>query len=195
MKTTMMTTLVLVLAMVVTGRAQPATQPAGGEEKAVLDAFRSYNDAMMALDSEGMTSRQHAVSDAEKNLSDAMVAGDLSVAKLKLAAEKAFGAEARSAVGRALGDISNDDLTGATAAIEGNRAVVSIPGSGSLPMAKVDGKWKFDMTQPEGAQAQLLATAERYRARASQIDALTAGIGASKFETVDELIAEARKLQ
>lgn len=179
--------------------APTAARADDAEAAAVLEAFRSYNNAMMALKPEEMSKLQHAVTDEEKSVSAAAVETDLAVARLKLAALEAYGDGADRKIGQAVGDISNDDLHLAKVTVTGERAVVSFAaeapagGGGSLPMIKVNGQWKFDMTQPAAVQPQLAAAAERYLQRAKATDQVTAAIKASKFETLDEAIAEIRR--
>lgn len=186
-------------AVLIAGVGRAAAGEDDPEAKAVLDGFRNYNIAMMALEPEKMAALQHAVTDAEKQVAAAAVQADLAVARLKKAAAEAYGAEAERKVGLAVGDISNDDLHHAKVTVTGDRAVVSFAmdapagGGGSLPMIKVDGQWKFNMTQPQEAQPQLAAAAERYLERVKATDAVTASIKSAKFETLDEAIAEIRR--
>jgi hypothetical protein len=200
----------LSLAFVSISAAQdPTTRPAAAagddhtntpEGQAALQAFRDYNDAMMAGDEAKMLELQHAMTDAEKKYGAAMVAGDLAVGKLKnAAAEKYGGASASKAVGRAINDISNDELHAAIVSVGGDTAFIRFkegsPAAGATPikMRRAEGKWKFDMTQPQGVQERLTEAAGQLSGRAKAIDEVTAAVKSSSFESIDELVSEIKK--
>lgn len=179
-------------------QAEPPTK-LSPEAEAVVDALRTYNNAMMAQDEKTMSSVQHAVTEGEKKIGEASVRMDMAVGRLKNAATEVFGDKAAAAVGLAVRDISNDEIPHATVSFEGeDKATIGFvapsPVAGSaVKMIRVDGKWKFDLTQPEGVQDRLVGAAAEYETRTKAMDELTASVKARTFDSLDELIQEIGK--
>jgi hypothetical protein len=197
------TLLVLLAAMVLSfnttaAQAEPPTK-LSPEAEAVVDALRTYNNAMMAQDEKTMSSVQHAVTEGEKKLGEASVRMDMAVGRLKNAATEVFGDKAAAAVGLAVRDISNEEIPHATVTFDGeDKATIGFvapsPVAGAaVKMIRVDGKWKFDLTQPEGVQDRLAGAAAEYDTRTKSMDQLTASVKARTFDSLDELIQEIGK--
>lgn len=194
-----------VLGAGVAAARQPAAPPAAEgkklspEAEAVVATLRTYNEAMTAQDEKTMASVQHAATDAEKKLAEASVKMDLAVARLKNAAGEVFGEKAPSAVALAVRDISNDEIPHATVEFNGEDKATIMFGEPSpvagaaVKMIRVDGKWKFDLTQPANVQERLAGAVAEYAARAKMMDELTASVKNRTFDTLDELIQEIAK--
>lgn len=165
-----------------------AAAAATDDAQAVLAAFRAYNDAMMRLDEQGMSGHNHVVTERDRRFSDAMVSVDLAIARLKLAAQERFGDDSASLVGKAAGDLSNDDLATATPVIEGDRATIL-----SVAMIKVDGAWKFDLGINDAPDEQVNAAIASLNTRASRAKALLEDLNAGKFKTLQDLLAAIRQ--
>lgn len=161
------------------------------ETEAVLASFRKYNDAMMALDEKPMAELQYTTNEGQERISAAMIQNDLAVARLKLAAQEKFAGEAGKRVGKAIGDISNDDLAHARVDFKGNMARISGIGGDGIVMIKDKDAWKFDLSGlGELDEQQIQRQIANHRARAARTDALTEEIKAGKYESIEELVAE-----
>ncbi|MCS7033956.1 MAG: hypothetical protein NZ561_08165 [Phycisphaerae bacterium] len=168
----------------------PATQPQADEREAILEVFRNYNNAMMRLDEQGMDRNNHITTGRERKFANAALETDMIVARLKLAAKERFGEDAAPQVGRALGDIGNEDLADAEVQIMGNRAAVRPAGaSAARVMIKVNDVWKFDLNLGRATDEQVDQAIEQMRQRNLRTAALLDDLNAGKFQTLEELLA------
>jgi hypothetical protein len=179
---------------------EPAAQELSAEQKAVVEAFIVYNEAMNAFDDKAMAERQHAVTDSEKSLSAAMIRGDVAVARLKAAVGESFGGEAAvRRMAMVMNDITNDEAPHATVEFRGeDRAILGFKAPSraagqSIPMIRVDGVWKFDITQPPEAQEQLTAQAGRLDARTAQVLDLVGAVKARAYDSISDVVEEINK--
>lgn len=190
------TLFICALAMVVcrVSLAQPAdkSQPTDAtpeQRDEVLSCFRQYNDAMMKGDIDGMVAEQYAPTDAHKKLARAVAEADAAVGKLKKAADAKFGEGSAAKVGKAVGDISNDDLKDAKVQMLGDQAVMTIGGGpGGGRMVKIDGKWLLIMVGPNITPEQLAEQTAGMQQRAATIGGTVEAVEAGKYATLDDLI-------
>jgi len=180
----------LCLMAVVACAEEPATAPAAvADEAGILQTFRDYNDAMAKGDEATMIALQHAATDDQKRFQKAIAANDLAVGKLKAAVAGKFGADAAKQVAKAVGDVGNDDLIRAKVQLHENKAMIAIDGGG-IPMIKVDGKWKFDMSDPSmsGSPERIAQQLAGYESRAKNMNAIALAVNEGKITTVDEIL-------
>lgn len=187
--------LVLVLCPVVALAQAPATAPADADTQAVLDTFRRYNDAMMRQDAAAMITHNLVGSPREQSLAEAMVAGDIAVARLKTAAQEAFGGDAAERVGRAVGDVSNKDLETAVVRIDGDRARVTLGEAGGIQLQRKDGRWHFDMGAANATDDQVAQVVGNFRKRTERFEALAGRVKAGELKSLEETVAAATELR
>ena len=172
------------------GTSAPTTAP-GETPKAALLA---YNAAMRAGDADGIVALHHATSDAERRVARAIAASEVEVGKLLSAARAKFGDAGAAAVGRAIGDVSDDDIRAAAETITGDRAVLRFRQGGAAPLVRADGEWKAsvaDVIRAGGGDAQ--QATDHFTRRGAFARGLAQDITAGKVKTADDAVARVER--
>ena len=96
------------------------------------------------------------------------------------------------ALGKAVGDVSNEDIDAGTVAIDGDRATVRHGAGGGIELIRAsDGKWKINADTLGGANVD--AVVQSFSATGNRAKVIAQEVAADKFKSIDEVIDRFQK--
>lgn len=118
------------------------------------DALRHQDAAAKEGNREHDLLLYHATNDKEKKVADAIVDGDLALARLEKAVSDKFGKDAAANVVHAASSMNLDDIEKATEKVDGDKAIIEWAGkkAPAIHLVKVDGQWKIPMSEVVGSE-------------------------------------------
>ena len=117
------------------------------------DALRHQDAAAKEGNREQDLLLYQATNDKEKKLADAIVDGDVALARLEKAVTAKFGKEAAANVVHAASSMNLEDIEKANEKIDGDKATIewAAKKAPSLHLVKVDGQWRIPMSEIVGS--------------------------------------------
>jgi len=168
----------------------PATRPA---DASPVDAMLRYNAAMRAGDTQGIIDSYHTTTPEEARYVRLIADAETHIGRLLTESARRFGEPAAKKVGKAIGDLGDDDARRAKVTTDGDTAqLVFDDPDFPLNLIRIDGVWKYDFRKWLGAESglptQIWVEGAMRTGHLAKVLAQDVAIG--KFKTVDELIAE-----
>jgi hypothetical protein len=172
--------------------APPTTAPVQAGSDEIKAALKAYNAAMAAEDVDGMLAHVHGTTESGQRIAKAITRTDTQVSKLLKAARDKFGADAAAKLGKAVGDVSNEDIDSGTVAIDGDQATVRHGQGGGIALIRAaDGKWKINADSLGGANPD--AVIQSFSATGNRAKVIAQEVAADKFKSIDEVIDRFQK--
>jgi hypothetical protein len=131
----------------------PAVRGEDSKAASPKDALRHQDAAAKEGNREQDLLLYQATNDKEKKLAEAIVDGDVALARLEKAVTDKFGKEAAANVVHAASSMNLEDIEKAKEKTDGDKATVEWEGkkAPSLHLVKVDGQWKIPMSEIVGS--------------------------------------------